>query len=211
MKKTKKLLALLLALLLTGSLLTACGGSEDEAQEDAQDQTTEDTQSGDSTETDWPTKPIQMIVPFDAGGDTDFNARQYAKYLEEELGQPVAVSNVVGNSGMLAAKEVYDADADGYTILFTHSSINVNTAAGTSDIGIEDFEMVRVCGRPAVEAIAVRSDSPYETLDDLVGYQGKSRRLHRARFYRRHLSLCLPADGEGLRRGAEHRQLRRLQ
>lgn len=168
MKKTKKLLALLLALLLTGSLLTACGGSEDEAQEDAQDQTTEDTQSGDSTETDWPTKPIQMIVPFDAGGDTDFNARQYAKYLEEELGQPVAVSNVVGNSGMLAAKEVYDADADGYTILFTHSSINVNTAAGTSDIGIEDFEMVRVCGRPAVEAIAVRSDSPYETLDDLV-------------------------------------------
>ena len=78
------------------------------------------------------------------------------------------MSNVVGNSGMLAAKEVYDADADGYTILFTHSSINVNTAAGTSDIGIEDFEMVRVCGRPAVEAIAVRSDSPYETLDDLV-------------------------------------------
>ena len=58
MKKTKKLLALLLALLLTGSLLTACGGSEDEVQEDAQDQTTEDTQSGDSTETDWPTKPI---------------------------------------------------------------------------------------------------------------------------------------------------------
>lgn len=168
MKKTKKLLALLLALLLTGSLLTACGGSEDEVQEDAQDQTTEDTQSGDSTETDWPTKPIQMIVPFDAGGDTDFHGRQYAKYLEDELGQPVAVSNVVGNSGMLAAKEVYDADPDGYTILFTHSSINVNTAAGTSDIGIDDFEMVRVCGQPAVEAIAVRSDSPYETLDDLV-------------------------------------------
>lgn len=165
MKKTRRLLALLMVLLLTGTMLTACGGTEQDAESDSSGNAQTEDGAG---EADWPTKPIQMIVPFDAGGDTDFNARQYAKYLEEELGQPVAVSNVVGNSGMLAAKEVYDADPDGYTILFTHSSINVNTAAGTSDIGIDDFEMVRVCGRPAVEAIAVRSDSPYETLDDLV-------------------------------------------
>ncbi len=159
MKRTFKGLALILASLLLVTALAGCGSS---------DKTAEGGETPAQSEEDWPTKPLQMVVPFAAGGDTDFHARQYAKYLEEELGQPVAVTNVVGNSGMLAAKEVYDAAPDGYTILFTHSSINVNTAAGTSDIKLEDFEMVRVCGQPAVEAIAVRSDSPYQTLDDLV-------------------------------------------
>ena len=164
-KKVKKLFVLLTTLSLAVTLLAGCGGDTQETAEESQ---APDAAGESADGVDWPTKPIQMIIPFDAGGDTDFHGRQYAKFLEEELGQPVAVTNVVGNGGMLAAKEVYDADPDGYTILFTHSSINVNTAAGTSDIGIDDFDMVRVCGQPAVEAIAVRRDSPYETLDDLV-------------------------------------------
>lgn len=170
MKHLKKYVASLLALTIMGAALTGCGAKPAEDKQPEPAPQTDGTAAGEpaAQATDWPQKPIQMVIPFSAGGDTDFHGRQYAKYLEEELGQPVAVSNVVGNGGMLAAKEVYDAKNDGYTILFTHSSINVNTAAGTSDIGIDDFDMVRVCGQPAVEAIAVRSDSPYQTLDDLV-------------------------------------------
>lgn len=162
MNKMKRLSALALSLLVAGTVLAGCGNRETPAPEPAK------PEENAAQTVDWPKKPIQMVIPFSAGGDTDFHGRQYAKYLEEELGQPVAVTNVVGNGGMLAAKEVYDSAADGYTILFTHSSINVNTAAGTSDIGLADFDMVRACGQPAVEAIAVRADSPYQTLDDLV-------------------------------------------
>lgn len=170
MKHLKQYAASLMALTMLGTALIGCGNKPaDNPQPGAAAQPDNAASGAQTAQTaDWPTKPIQMVIPFSAGGDTDFHGRQYAKYLEEKLGQPVAVSNVVGNGGMLAAKEVYDAKNDGYTILFTHSSINVNTAAGTSDIGIEDFDMVRVCGQPAVEAIAVRSDSPYQTLDDLV-------------------------------------------
>ena len=153
------LLSRILASAMTLALLAGCGSEAT---------TPPETTQPEGGQEQWPTKPIQMVVPFNAGGDTDFHARQYALHLEEELGQPVVISNVVGNSGMLAAKEVYDADNDGYTILFTHSSINVNTVAETSDIALADFDMVRVAGQPAVEAIAVLAESPYETLDDLV-------------------------------------------
>ncbi len=45
---------------------------------------------------EWPARPVELIVPYRAGGDTDFHARTYAKYLEKELGITFTVINMEG-------------------------------------------------------------------------------------------------------------------
>ena len=80
MKTWKKLFSLFCATVMMCSLLAGCGNSPDTPADDA---------SSEDGGTDWPTKSINMIVPMGAGGDTDFNARTYAKYLEDVLGETV--------------------------------------------------------------------------------------------------------------------------
>ncbi len=64
----------------------------------------------------WPQKPIRMIVPFPAGGGTDFIGRVAAKHLSERLGQQVVVENRGGANGAIGLQALMQADPDGYTI-----------------------------------------------------------------------------------------------
>jgi len=64
----------------------------------------------------WPQKPIKMIVPFPAGGGTDFIARLAAKHLTDRLGQQVFVENRGGANGAIGLQALMTADPDGYTI-----------------------------------------------------------------------------------------------
>jgi tripartite-type tricarboxylate transporter receptor subunit TctC len=64
----------------------------------------------------WPQKPIKMIVPFPAGGGTDFIGRLAAKHLSEKLGQQVFVENRGGANGAIGLQALMQADPDGYTI-----------------------------------------------------------------------------------------------
>lgn len=66
---------------------------------------------------EFPTKPVQMIVPFPPGGGTDILGRIVAKALSEKWGQPVVVENRPGASGAIGAKQAMQAEGDGYTIL----------------------------------------------------------------------------------------------
>ena len=162
MKNWKKLFALLSAIAMMCTLLAGCNGGSD---------TTDD--GGASTDeggTDWPTKSINMIVPMGAGGDTDFNARTYAMYLEDVLGETVAVTNITGNGGALGSEEVKNASPDGYTCLFYHTCLNINQATGIADYGSEAFDVVAVVGESSGEAVVVRADAPYDTMEELIAY-----------------------------------------
>jgi tripartite-type tricarboxylate transporter receptor subunit TctC len=64
----------------------------------------------------WPQKPIKMIIPYPAGGGTDFIGRIAAKHLSDRLGQQVFVENRGGANGAIGLQALMQADPDGYTI-----------------------------------------------------------------------------------------------
>lgn len=76
-------------------------------------------------QSDWPAKPVRIIVPFAAGGSTDLVARQVGQLLQKKTGQAVIVENRGGAGGLLGAQFAKTQPADGYTLLLgtvsTHS------------------------------------------------------------------------------------------
>jgi tripartite-type tricarboxylate transporter receptor subunit TctC len=73
-----------------------------------------------SAQKEWPTKSIQLVVPFAAGGPTDSIARLIAVPMGQALGQTVVVENVPGAGGTIASTKVARAAPDGYTIYIHH-------------------------------------------------------------------------------------------
>jgi tripartite-type tricarboxylate transporter receptor subunit TctC len=75
----------------------------------------------------YPDKPVRLILPFPAGGATDFMARTLAQKLGERLGQSVPVDNRAGAGGAVAAEAVAKAAPDGYTLFFaTMGTLAIN-------------------------------------------------------------------------------------
>jgi tripartite-type tricarboxylate transporter receptor subunit TctC len=116
----------------------------------------------------WPEKTIQIIVPFKAGGDTDFNARVYAKFLKKELGVPLVVVDIDGGGGTQGSRKAKDSAPDGYTVLLYHTAMLVNTASGMADYTYRDFEMVGIAGLEPGNILCVAKKSKYNTLKDLM-------------------------------------------
>src|SRR5580700_4108017 len=67
----------------------------------------------------WPQKPVRLIVPFPAGGGTDFVARMVADHLSKLLNQPIFVENRGGANGAVGLAALKQSDPDGYTLGFT--------------------------------------------------------------------------------------------
>ena len=98
-------------------------------------------------EVKWPTRPIQVVVIANPGGDTDFNARMMAKYFNQITGKTMVVTNVAGGGGTLAAEQVKGAAPDGNTILFTHpGQLIVNEVAGLTEDSYETFDVACIAG-----------------------------------------------------------------
>src|SRR5215472_17909329 len=76
-----------------------------------------------SRATDYPTRPIRLVVPYVAGGPTDVLGRLIAEYLSRDLKQTVFIENKAGAQGAIGAEVVAHAEPDGYTLLFTTSSV----------------------------------------------------------------------------------------
>jgi tripartite-type tricarboxylate transporter receptor subunit TctC len=68
---------------------------------------------------DFPARPVQIVVPFAAGGGLDLNARNFAQAMSEQLGQSIAVSNRDGAAGTIGLTFLSSARPDGYMLAFT--------------------------------------------------------------------------------------------
>src|SRR3990170_2729497 len=90
----------------------------------------------------YPDRPIKLIVPWAAGGDTDNIFRPFAPLLQKHVGQTVVIANVGGASGTKGAKEAKDSPPDGYTLYAVHDYIHSTYYTGVSDVNYTDFEPV---------------------------------------------------------------------
>ena len=119
--------------------------------------------------TNWPTRPVQVVVIANPGGDTDFNARMMAKYFNQITGKNMVVTNVAGGGGTLAAEQVKGAAADGNTILFTHTGqLIVNEVAGLSEDSFEAFDISCIAGVDKGAIFVSSQDAEIKTLQELV-------------------------------------------
>jgi tripartite-type tricarboxylate transporter receptor subunit TctC len=75
----------------------------------------------------WPANPVRIVVPFSPGGGTDIQGRVLAAVFHEQTGQPFVVENRAGASGLIGAELVAMSPPDGYNILFSTSSLTINT------------------------------------------------------------------------------------
>lgn len=119
----------------------------------------------------FPTRSIELVVPYPPGGSSDALARAVAPSLEKELGQTVVVVNKPGAGGLVAATLVSKAKPDGYTILIASSTALVMAPRfeKVEYDSLKDFTYMGLIAR-LVPMILVRSDSPWKTLEDLLAY-----------------------------------------
>jgi tripartite-type tricarboxylate transporter receptor subunit TctC len=115
----------------------------------------------------YPERPIRMIVPWAAGGDTDNIFRPFAPLLQKHIGQTVVVANVGGASGTRGAKEAKDAPADGYTLYSVHEYIHSTYYAGVADVQYSDFEPIcLISSTPSV--LTASPKTPWKSMKDLL-------------------------------------------
>ncbi|EZH80342.1 tripartite tricarboxylate transporter substrate binding protein [Ectopseudomonas composti] len=120
-------------------------------------------------EVKWPTRPIQVVVIANPGGDTDFNARMMAKYFNEITGKTMVVTNVAGGGGTLAAEQVKGAAADGNTILFTHpGQLIVNEVAGLTEDSYETFDVACIAGVDKSTVFVASKQAGVNSMKELI-------------------------------------------
>jgi tripartite-type tricarboxylate transporter receptor subunit TctC len=116
----------------------------------------------------YPTKPINIIVPFPAGTGNDVVARTIGEKLSKSLGQPVVVDNKAGATGAIAAEFVVKAPPDGYTILIPSSSLSLNMSVSTVNYDlVKDFEHVSIVGTVPYVLVVPKS-LPVKSVKELV-------------------------------------------
>jgi tripartite-type tricarboxylate transporter receptor subunit TctC len=117
----------------------------------------------------FPQRPLQLVVPVSAGGGTDVMARTVGQKVGELLGQPVVVENKTGAGGNIGVEFVAKAKADGYTLLFSPSTIATNVAVYRKlpyDL-LKDFQTVALVGQTDV-ALVVSASVKAGTVKEFV-------------------------------------------
>ncbi|MFT3718865.1 tripartite tricarboxylate transporter substrate binding protein [Pseudorhodoferax sp.] len=121
----------------------------------------------------YPGKPIELIVPFAAGGGTDVLARALAEAARPHLGQSLIVVNRAGASGGVGWAELVNARPDGYKLAIVTVEITMIPHLGVVRFTADDVHPIaRLNADPAT--IAVRADSPHATLEALLAAARKA-------------------------------------
>lgn len=130
--------------------LSACGGGAEEA-------------------SDFPTRPIDYILPFDPGGESDITARLQQGPLEEELGQGVTVSYQAGAGGALGWSELTRSSPDGYTVMGCNIPHIILQPMLRDNAGYETDQLKPVYFfQSTPNALLVQADSEFESVDDFI-------------------------------------------
>ena len=116
----------------------------------------------------FPSKPIQIICPVKAGGDTDRNTRQLALALEKVLGVSVVTVNVNGGATVMGMEQALDAEPDGYTLIINGTDMFVPNMMGTTDINLSSFKTIGIPLIDNTTVLVAHKDSGYADLKDLV-------------------------------------------
>ncbi|MFZ9177778.1 MAG: tripartite tricarboxylate transporter substrate binding protein [Limnohabitans sp.] len=120
----------------------------------------------------FPNKPVTLIVPFPAGGIADLSARALKPSLEKALGQTVFIQNRPGASGAIGAAAVANSAPDGYTWMYTLSSVASVPEQAVLNGQKPPFQLEQFVpvARVTVDVVAlvVRADSPYKTYQDFT-------------------------------------------
>ena len=128
-----------------------------------------------AAEDDYPVKPIQLVIPFAAGGSVDITGRILAQKLKDYLGQPIVIVNRPGAGSAVGARFVAGSAPDGYTIYLSSGSTFgfLHLLVPGFTYQVKDFAPIAaVAINPSV--FAVHADVPVKSLPELVAYVRKN-------------------------------------
>ncbi|MFM9970364.1 MAG: Bug family tripartite tricarboxylate transporter substrate binding protein [Burkholderiales bacterium] len=120
----------------------------------------------------YPVKPVRLLTLFAAGSTGDASARVFAGPFGDALGQQVVLENVPGAGGVLAAERVARAAPDGYTLLYSLSSVHVMRpylARQTPFDPVNDFTPITQIGT-AITLLVANTSAPYRSFRELIDY-----------------------------------------
>ena len=124
----------------------------------------------------YPSRPVELVVPYPPGASTDMIARTLQARMSSLLGQQLVIDNKGGAGGNIGAAYVARSPADGYRLLLATNAIttiNPHVSKNSQFDALKDLAPVgQICNGPL--AIAVRSDFPVSTLSELIAYGKKN-------------------------------------
>ena len=117
----------------------------------------------------YPNRPINLIAPYAAGGDSDASGRNLAAVAVKYMGQSLVVQNIVGASGIIGSQRVRTSAPDGYTLLIARGGSQAISPALDSKTPYKwnDFTFISLLDFNPV-ACVVKGDSPHKTMKDLL-------------------------------------------
>lgn len=117
----------------------------------------------------YPSRPINVVVPFDTGGYNDRLARAFAPFLQERLGQPLNVINRGGAGALLGHSYFLQQPDDGYTILCTSAApyLPLNVLTQDAPFKVEDFHMINLPSQDYT-LVATSRESGIASIDDVI-------------------------------------------
>lgn len=125
-----------------------------------------------ASQTDYPSKPVKLIVPFPAGGTSDVMGRLIADELGKSLKQPVVVENIGGAGGAIGSERAAKATPDGYTLVLTGVGSNAVNHGLNPKLGYDsnrDFHhLTQIMSGPNV--LVVHPNEPFKTMKELIAY-----------------------------------------
>lgn len=122
---------------------------------------------------DYPNHPVELIVPYQAGGGTDALARAFAEVARKHFPQPIVVNNRPGASGAIGWAEVINAKPDGYKLAVITVELTTIPHLGLARFTHEDFTPIaRLNADPA--AITVRAEAPWQNIEEFLAAARKA-------------------------------------